>query len=355
MAHTFTADRIVRILARAGALALGLWLVWFFADLVFYILAGFVLAYLLGPLVDGLQGLGFRRIPAILLTFVLVIGGITVLLASFVPFIAEQVTELADLISVAEVEQLAGELETWLQRFVPVLEDGAITERFRELFRALFERQQLTSTVSSVTSVFTNLFYAIIVIPFVTFFFLKDRRRIRESLLQLIPNRYFEMSLAILEKIETNVGRYLRGLVVQSISVAAVATFALWMAGLDNALGVGIVAGVANTIPYFGPLMGLIAGLLVGIAQTGGLSLVPAIVMAIAVVQLCDVLIFQPLIFSRASRLHPLLILIVVLVGAKVGGVIGMLLAIPVATIARVTIEQVGWSLRAYRVFRTPA
>lgn len=352
MARPLTADRVLRIVARAGVVAVGLWLLWFFADLVFYILAGFVLAYLLGPIVDGLQGLGFRRIPAILLTFVLVVGGLTITLASLVPFVAEQVAELADLISLAEVEQLAGELETWLQRLVPVLEDGAITGSFREMFQALFERQRITSTVSSMTSVFTNLFYAVIVIPFATFFFLKDRRRIRESLLQLVPNKYFEMSLAILEKIETHVGRYLRGLVIQSISVAAVATFTLWLAGLDNALGVGIVAGVANTIPYFGPLMGLLAGLLVGIAQTGGLSLVPGIILAIAVVQLCDVLLFQPFIFSRASRMHPLLILIVVLVGAKVGGVIGMLLAIPVATILRVTVQQLVWSVRTYRVFR---
>lgn len=353
MASQFTIDRVIRLLFQLGAVAVLAWLLWFFADLVFYLLIGFILAYLLGPVVDGLQGIGFRRIPSILITFVLLLSGLFVLLASLIPFVMEQVMELSDLISIAEVNQLAIEIEERLRRIVPQLEAGVIRQNFEEMFRTLFQTDMFASTVFSVTSVFANLFYAGIVVPFVTFFFLKDRRLIREALLDLIPNRYFEISLGVIEKVEYNIGRYFRALVIQSVSVAAVAGFLLWMVGLENAMGVGIVAGIANTIPYFGPLMGLIAGLLVGIAQTGDLSLVFGIVVAIMLTQLSDVLIFQPYIFSKASRLHPLVILIVVLVGAKIGGVVGMLLAIPVTTIARVTISQVIWSFRRYTVFQT--
>lgn len=352
MSSQFTIDRVIRIIFQLGIAAVLVWLLWFFADLVFYLLIGFILAYLLGPVVDGLQGVGFRRIPSILITFVLLLGGLFVLLASLVPFVVEQVMELSDLISLAEVNQLALEIEESLQRFFPRFEAGVIRQSFEEMFRALFQTDIFANTVFSVTSIFANLFYAVIVIPFVTFFFLKDRRLIRESLLELIPNRYFEISLGIIEKVEYNIGRYFRALFIQSVSVAVVAGSLLWMVGLENAMGVGIVAGIANTIPYFGPLMGLIAGLLVGIAQTGDLSLVFEIFVAIALTQLSDVLLFQPYIFSKASRLHPLVILIVVLVGAKIGGVVGMLLAIPVTTVARVTISQVIWSFRRFTVFQ---
>jgi predicted PurR-regulated permease PerM len=335
-----------------GVAALVIWLLWYFADLVFYILVGFIIAYLLGPVVDFLQGVGFRRIPSILLTFVLLLGGLFVLLASLVPFVVEQVMELSDLISLAQVNQLAIEIEEWLRRFLPQLEPGVIRRSFEEMFRALFQTDAVANTVFSVTTIFANIFYAVIVIPFVAFFFLKDRRLIRESLLHLIPNRYFEISLGIIDKVEYNLGRYFRALLIQSVSVAVVAAFFLSMVGLENATGVGIVAGIANTIPYFGPLMGLIAGLLVGIAQTGDLSLVFGVVVAIALTQASDMLLFQPYIFSRASRLHPLIILLAVLIGAKVGGIVGMLLAIPVTTVSRVMISQIIWSFRRYTVFQ---
>lgn len=352
MSSQFTVDRIIRLVFQLGVAAITIWLLWYFADLVFYLLIGFIVAYLLGPIVDFLQGVGFRRIPSILITFLLLLGGLFFLLATLIPFVVEQVMELSELISLAEVNQLAIEIEEWLQGFLPQLETGIIRRSFEEMFRALFQTDVFANTVFSVTSIFANIFYAVIVIPFVAFFFLKDRRTIRESVLRQIPNRYFEISLAIIDKVEYNIGRYFRALFIQSISVACVAAFFLWMIGLENAVGVGIVAGIANTIPYFGPLMGLIAGLLVGVAQTGDLSLVGGIVVAIALTQISDVLLFQPYIFSKASRLHPLVILMVVLIGAKVGGVVGMLLAIPTTTVARVTISQIIWSFRRYTVFQ---
>lgn len=353
MPSQLTLDRLLRIVFQLGIALVAVWLLWFFADLVFYLLVGFFLAYLLGPLVDGLQGLGMGRIPAIVVTFVLVMGGLFIVLASLVPFLTRQVIELSNLVSTEEIQQLSRSIEEWLQQFIPQLEEGLISARFQEMFDALFNREQLTDTVTLMTSVFANIFYAAIIIPFVTFFFLKDRRLIRESLLQLVPNRYFEISLGIIEKVEHHIGRYFRALVIQSFSIALVATFFLSMVGLDNAMGVGIVAGLANTIPYFGPLIGLIAGLLVGIAQTGDLSLVPGVLLAISLTQMADVFLFHPFIFSRASHLHPLIILIVVLTGAKIGGAWGMLLAIPVTTVARVTVSQIIWSFRRYRIFRS--
>jgi predicted PurR-regulated permease PerM len=219
----------------------------------------------------------------------------------------------------------------------------------------LVEGERVADTLGSVVAVFTNIVYAVVIIPFVTFFLLKDELKIRRSLLHLVPNRYFEVALSILDKVEVNIGRYFRALLVQGTTIALLASLLLWIVGLRGAIAIGIFTGLANTIPYFGPFLGFLAGTLVGIAQTGDMSLVPGVALAMALTQLADNVLLQPLIFSRAAQTHPLVILFVVLVGAKLGGLIGMLIAIPVTTTIRVVVEQLLWSLRNYRILRAPS
>jgi len=352
-----TVDRVVRFILGASAIALGGWVLWTFAGLVLYLAVGGILAYLLRPMVDRLQGLGLARVPAILATFVLVFGVLAVVVTSIVPFIAQQVRDLSQLVSMDAAVAATTYLEDWLRGVVPI-EEGALVENVRQVSRSLLEGDlvegdRVAQTVSSVVALFTNIVYATVIIPFITFFLLKDGVQIRRSLLGLVPNRYFEITLAILDKVEANIGRYFRALVVQCTSIAIIASLLLWGVGLQNSLAIGIFTGLANTIPYFGPFLGFIGGALVGVAQTGGLGLVPGVALAMAVTQLADNVLLQPIIFSRAAQAHPLVILFVVLIGAQLAGILGMLIAIPLATTVRVVIEQVLWSLRNYRILRS--
>lgn len=353
----FTLDRIVRFVLGAAAVAVIGLILWYFAGIVLYLVAGGLLAYLLRPLVDRLQSLGLGRVPAILVTFVLVAGGIGVAVTSIVPFLTRQVQDLSQLITVDSVAYVATYIEDQVRGVVP-LEPGVLEKNVRQMGQALVRGdlvrgEQVAETVSSVVTVFTNIVYAVIIIPFVTFFLLKDEFQIRRSLLRLVPNRYFEVTLAILAKVENNIGRYFRALLVQGTSIAVIASILLWIVGLRGAIAIGIFTGVANTIPYFGPFLGFLGGTLVGIAQTGDMSLVPGIAIAMALTQLADNVLLQPLIFSRAAQAHPLVILFVVLAGAQLGGIVGMLVAIPLTTTVRVIAEQLLWSLRNYRILRT--
>ncbi len=347
-----TVERVVRRGLAVALAVLVILLLWYFSRLVVFLVIGLVLSYLMRPIMYRFEGLGLGRISAILMTFVLVFGGAVILLTYLVPFLVEQINEIAQEISPERIQSVAAAVEGRVRRVLP-LQEGGVQEGFTNVFQTLFREDRLTNVVGSVVDIFTNIFYAVIVIPFITFFFLKDGAQIRHSLLRLVPNRYFEVTLAIVEKIETNAGRYFRALMIQSISIATVATVLLYVAGLKYALAVGIFAGLANTIPYFGPFIGFLAGTLVGIAQTGDFSLVPGVVLAMALTQIADNIFFQPFIFSRAARTHPLVILFVVLIGAQLAGIVGMLVAIPLTTIIRVTVEQILWSLRNYRILRT--
>lgn len=450
----FTFDRAVRMLV--GILLLGAvaWLVWYFGSLVVYLIVGVLLAYLMRPLVDRLQGVGLPQIPAILTAFVIVLGAITILLTELVPFAGQQIRDLSEQIAFepaaqvvavdplgqtvqpalrsgdlivavdgapwtgmdqlyaaiqakapGEVVELVVEGEDGTRRQVAVtvrepldgaeavtttdangttvvrldalglvlrevtmsdaaaaieerlrgvipFEKGAIVRGVTTALEDLLHEERITRFAGSVVGIFTDIIYAVLVIPFVAFFTLKDGMRIRHGLLRYVPNRYFEITLTIVEKIETIIGRYFKALLVQCVSVATIASVLLYIIGLKYAVAVGVFTGLANTIPYFGPLMGFLAGTLVSIVQTGDFSLVPEVLVAMALTQAADNLFFQPFLFSRAAQTHPLIILFVVLMGAQVAGIVGMLVAIPLATILRVTVEQVLWSLRNYRILQ---
>ena len=349
----FTPERIVRAVLITAAVVLVVYIAWLFSGLIVYLIIGTVLAYLMKPITDRVQGLGIGRIPAILITFLVVFGTISLLLTYLVPFLGRQITELSQQVSPRTVDNVASYIESRIARYLPVVESVDISGGLRRGFETLFQGDQITTTMSSAVDVFTDIFYAVLVIPFVTFFMLKDGSRIQRGLLRLVPNRYFELTLAIMEKIERNIGRYFRALLLQCTSIAIVAWLLLSLAGLKYALAVGIFTGLANSIPYFGPLMGLLAGTLVGVAQTGDFSLFAGILIAMAITQAADNVLFQPLIFSRAAKAHPLVILFVVLIGAQLIGIVGMLIAIPLTTMVRVTGEQVLWSIRNYRILRT--
>jgi len=353
---TFTFDKIVRFLLGAAAVVTAGWMLWYFAGIVLYLIVGGLLAYVLRPPVDYIQGLGVGRVPAILMAFTVFLGVIVVVVTSVVPFITRQVQDLSQLITVDTAAYVANLIEAQVQGVVP-LEQGVLEKNVRQVATSLMrgdlvEGQQVAETVGSVVSVFTNIVYAVVIVPFVTFFLLKDELRIRRSLLHLVPNRYFEVTLSILAKVEMNIGRYFRALLVQGTAIAIIASILLWIVGLRGAIAIAIFTGLANTIPYFGPFLGFLAGTLVGIAQTGDVSLVPGVALAMALTQLADNVLLQPLIFSRAAQTHPLVILFVVLAGAQLGGIVGMLMAIPLTTTLRVIVEQLLWSLRNYRILR---
>jgi predicted PurR-regulated permease PerM len=280
-----------------------------------------------------------------------VFGGLGVLAVFIVPFIGRQVADLSQQFTPEMIADAAASLEAGIRRFAPVPE-GAVMQWGERTFDVLVQEERIAATVGSVVDLFTDIFYAVLVIPFVTFFVLKDGIRLRHSVLQLVPNRYFEIALNIIEKVETSIGRYFGALLVQCTSVGMLSAILLTAVGLENALTIGAFAGLANTIPYFGPIVGLIAGTLAGLSQTGDFSLLPGVLVAMGLTRVADDVFFQPFFFSRAAQAHPLIILFVVLIGAQAAGIVGMLVAIPVAATVRVVAQQVAWSLRNYRILK---
>jgi predicted PurR-regulated permease PerM len=139
-------------------------------------------------------------------------------------------------------------------------------------------------------------------------------------------------------------------MVLSIVIVTGLAVTGLRIVGLQDYLVVGTIAGVSNVIPYLGPLIGIVAGTLAAGLQYSTLSwtvLLPVIIVFL-VVQLLDNILVQPLVVAKSVNLHPLVVVFVVLVGSQFFGAAGMLLAVPVSAVMKVTIQTVYEGLRSY-------
>lgn len=347
-----TLERVVKFgigITAVGFLGLVLYR---YGTLVLYLVLAMILSYILDPVVNWLQRNKIHRTLAISLTLIAVILVFVYASTSVVPIVAEQMVELAGQLDIQNIEMIANSVETKLSEDYQFIPEGFLSNNISQVLNSLFNFDQFSSVFSNVVGVFTDIFSAILVVPFAAFFFLKDGSKIRRDLLRLVPNKYFETSLTLIDKIEKRLGLYFRSVLLQSILVAFSSWSTLSIAGLENSLSVGIAVGLANTIPYFGPVLGYILSVIISIIETGDFSLVFACLLAIFIVQMLDNILFQPLLFSRSADMHPVAILFIILVGAETAGILGMLVAIPLATIIRITILQISWSFNNYQVFR---
>ena len=190
----------------------------------------------------------------------------------------------------------------------------------------------------------------VVIVPFVAFFFLKEGHRITRGLIELVPNAYFELCLNLLYQINAQIGGYIRGQIMATSVVATLAVFGLSIVGVNYALPLGIVAGLANMIPFLGPLIGFLSASIVALATGGGAIMVLQVGIVFLSVQLIDNIVIQPTVVAKSVDLHPLAVLLVVMIGSQFMGVIGMLIAVPLAGIIKVSIQTIYQGLKSYRL-----
>jgi predicted PurR-regulated permease PerM len=190
----------------------------------------------------------------------------------------------------------------------------------------------------------------IVIVPFVAFFFLREGRRITHGMIEMVPNGYFEMTLNLLHSINNSIGGYIRGQILAVSVVAILAGVGLMLIGMPYAWPIGVLAGLSNMIPYLGPIIGIAAATVVALATLGGMSMVTKVVIVFAIIQIVDNVLIQPIVIAKSVDLHPLVILVVVMIGSDLWGIVGMLVAVPATGILKVSTQTIYNGIRGYSV-----
>jgi predicted PurR-regulated permease PerM len=186
-----------------------------------------------------------------------------------------------------------------------------------------------------------------------TFFILKDNTRIVNGILNIVPNKYFEFSYYVVNEIGVQLGRFVRGWILDAFIVGFMAAIGLTLLGIQNSVTIGFIAGLGHLIPYFGPVIGGLPAIIISLVQFGDFSKLPEISLMFLIIYTLDNGYIQPNIFSKSTDMHPLIIILLILTGSQLLGILGMLIAVPAATIIKTATREIYFGFKNYKIIRT--
>jgi putative permease len=341
-----TIGRFLRFLIALFILAVIGWLLYTLSNIITILIISALLAYILDPIASYLEAKGLVRSQATAIIFIslIVIIGLSAWL--LVPKLFHELSTIQQGSGSNEEIQFLGDLEKFITANFSFIDSSQLDlqERYNTFTSGLSE--QIVAFIPNIVSIIM----VAVIIPFVVFFLLKDGRDMKKRFVSYVPNRYFEMTLNVLHKIDTQLGGYLRGQFIEAFVIGVLSVIALGILQVKYFTIIGMIAGLANMVPYVGPVAGAVPALIVTLANGGEPVKLLYIVIAFAIVQLIDNILVQPLVLSKSVNLHPLIIVFAVLIGGQFFGLLGMLLAVPTAGIIKVTSLELYNGIRKYHL-----
>jgi len=300
-------------------------------------LVGLVVAYVLHPVVCLLERRGVPRLIAVLLIFLTFLLLIIIACLNAIPIFTRQLVELSD-----DLPRLTQWYQSWMQEweaykyFLPdSISSGVDRVIIQSQEKVAISISQLLSNARSTLG--KLLAYA--VVPFIAFYLLKDMKEIHRVAILLIPAKYRKPTLAVLRDVNESLGKYIHGQMMVALIVGLLAWLGYWLIGMPYPFVLASFVSITNIIPYIGPLIGATPALIVA------LTISPKMVLMVLgvnlAVQLLEGNVVSPNIVGRTLHLHPLLIIMALLTGEAVGGIAGLIVAVPVLVVCKVVISRI--------------
>lgn len=342
------------LIGLAVAVAIGA-LLWYFRDVVVYILISAVLAIVGRPLVTLLCKVRIKQFALprwlaatfTLLFLWLVIGG---LLSLIIPLIAGKIYELSSLDLRTSLEGIQVPLEK-LQNYISdifALPDtrASLSEMLASTLHSILNYDTVNAVVSSIFNTGVSAVIVLFSVSFITFYFLKEDGLFSAMVSAIFPDKYSENVHRAIDKVSFLLSRYFTGLLTESLIIAGIISLVLLVFGMsiENACFIAVIMGMLNVIPYAGPAVGALVSIFIGVVSPiEGCTIaytLTVIVCTLCAVKGIDDFVLQPLIYSSKVQAHPLEIFIVILMAGSVGGIVGLLVAVPSYTVLRVFAKE---------------
>lgn len=352
-------DKLAKYILAAAGLAIAFALCWYFRSVLTYILIAVVVSLVAKPLMGVLQKIRIKgkKAPDWLLaalSIIIVLGLLISLITSVIPIVAGILKD----ISMVNIETAARGIAVPLAEFNDFLRQAfpQLGSDFRIEITALNELQKLlnvsmfSSVLGSAATFVTNMAIGLFSVVFIGFFFIKDDGLFTQIVCALVPDRHEETTEKAISDIGYLLSRYFIGVILEMIGVALINFLGLAFIarlGLHASIGIAVLTGILNVIPYVGPFIGIVLGTTLSIllkytsVSPIGLDMnfwvFAAILVAILYfTQLVDNFVYQPLIYSTSIKSKPLEIFIVLLIVGHIGGPLSLIIAIPCYTVVRV-------------------
>jgi len=231
---------------------------------------------------------------------------------------------------------------TLLEARFPVLAEMRLTSTVNKAFRTYtdnFAQEHLGEILVGVATWVPLM----LLVPFLTFFFLRDGLRFKKFLARAVPNAYFERSLYLLHEVDQTARRYFEGLLKLTVLDTAVLALGLWTIGVSSPLLLGLISAVLAWVPFVGSVAGCVLVVIVASTDAPNNPFVAYGAIGVFVlVRLLDDFVFMPLTLGRSLRVHPLVTVLMIFVGGALAGVVGLMLVLPLLGVVMVIGETLG-------------
>jgi putative permease len=341
-------NRISKFTLRAAAVLIFLYLCYLLSDILIVFVISVLLSLIFDPFVSMIEKKGLSRLLSSLIIFAVFFFIIYLIFSFLVPSFIQQMKQLIEKVKIYLTFTQLRKIGTEVQRTIPLIKSGDLQERMTNYISV-----QVENSFNYFSTLFSSLLTTIailVIVPFITFFLVKDNKKIIRGILNIVPNKYFEMSYYVIRKVTFQLSRYVRAWIFDASFVGCAMGIGLYFIGIDNALPLGVIAGFGHLVPYFGPVIGGIPAILISLIQYGDFSRVPHIIFLVLATYTFDNGIVQPYIFSKSLDIHPIIIILLIIAGGQLFGIIGMLLAIPTATVIKTFAKEIYFAFSNYKI-----
>ncbi|MEO8208301.1 MAG: AI-2E family transporter [Chloroflexota bacterium] len=304
-----------------------------FGDIILVFFLAWLLAFILTPVVTRVARIShLNRTGAVVLVYLLLFGGLVVLVVGVAGAIAASVSDF-----IASVPRLRADLPSivapWQARIDALgLTDVDLANQASAFVDNLSRyATELAGPLQQVAVASLGAIANLILILILSLYMVADRDRLLAFLVRLSPPRYKEESRVLERSIAESFGGFLRGQAILGVAYAAVALLANMIFGLDYAAGTAAAAGILMAIPFFGPFFAWAPPVLVALVSQSGATVGVLVVMAAGWIGVMNFI--QPRLMARALKIHPIVVLGSVLVGGKIAGISGAIFGIPIAAV----------------------
>ena len=362
-------DKLARYIIILGTLAIAALLGYFFGSVLAYILLAFVVSLIGQPVFLLLRKIKIKGksapdalLAAITLVFIFAI--LILVVVQVIPVVTNIVREASSLKAQEnfDSQNIINLVNSWIIRVIPwVGEDFDGVQLIIQKISEVLDLSNISGILGSVASAVVGLAVGLFSVIFISFFFIKDETLFGRIIGALVPDTIEDKVKKTILDIERLLSRYFVGLIVEIFGVVLLNCLGLWLIAridFNYALGIAFIAGLLNIIPYVGPLIGELIGVILcvilkygaGIGLGVNIWFFALIVLGIMLTtQLVDNFIYQPLIYSTSIKASPLEIFVVLLIAGHIGGVVGMLIAIPTYTVVRVIASRFFYDYKLVR------
>lgn len=325
------------------ALLIG-WLFYLLSPILMPFLVAAFLGYLGDPLVDRLEAKKLSRTLAVTIVFVFFSTLLFAMLLLLVPLLENQLLALLDKLP-GFIDFIQSKVLPYLLSFSGLdaqqgIDFSGVKIAIRENWQSIGGLAgQVVNSISQSGLLIVAWLTNLVLIPVIAFYFMRDWDILVDKIAHLVPRHIEPLVSRLAKESDEVLAAFLRGQLLVMACLGAIYSVGLWVAGLELALLVGLLAGLVSFVPYLGFIVGILAAVIASLMQLHDMSLLIPIAVVFGVGQLIESMLLTPLLVGDRIGLHPVAVIFAIMVGGQLFGFVGVLVALPVSAVIMVLLR----------------